>query len=395
MAPTPDEPAQWRELVVGVLADPERLSLVFQPIVGLADARVVGYEALSRFDGPPGLTPDRWFAAADRLGVGADLEAVAVRKALDVRADLPANCFLTVNVSPHLVTEPALRDLLLGSGSLAPLVIELTEHRDVDDPAPLVRLRDEVADRGGLLALDDAGSGWSGLQQITRLRPHLIKLDRALVQDADTDEVRLALAEVLGEFAGRIDAWLLAEGVETWGELEAFLRLGVPLAQGYLLGRPAPGWTQLDPAAAARLRAAGSRVRLRENVASLVEEVWLDGVDGPRTDQVGVRLDAWGRPDRLLLPSRRSARSRAVAPAQTGARTRGALDEDRATHRLAPVTLRVPPSASVHEVARRLVTRGEPERFDPVVCVDETGRPLGVVRVERILLRLAELQPPG
>jgi EAL domain-containing protein (putative c-di-GMP-specific phosphodiesterase class I) len=62
------------------------------------------------------------------------------------------------------------------------------------------------------------------------------------VAGADTDEVELALAPLLGEFGGRIDAWLLAEGVETWGEVEAFVRLCVPLAQGWLLGRPAPPW---------------------------------------------------------------------------------------------------------------------------------------------------------
>ena len=64
-----------------------------------------------------------------------------------------------------------------------------------------------------------------------------MKLDRALVSDADTDPVRVALAEMLGEFAGRIDAWLLAEGIETLAELAAFAQLGVPLAQGWLLGR--------------------------------------------------------------------------------------------------------------------------------------------------------------
>ena len=73
----------------------------------------------------------------------------------------------------------------------------------------------------------------------------MVKLDRALVSDADTDPVRVALAEMLGEFAGRIDAWLLAEGIETPAELAAFAQLGVPLAQGWLLGRPAPGFAPL------------------------------------------------------------------------------------------------------------------------------------------------------
>lgn len=72
-----------------------------------------------------------------------------MERCLALRADLPPDCFLTVNVSPHLVTDPRISDLLLGAGSLAPLVLELTEHQGVADLTPLVRLRDEIADRGG------------------------------------------------------------------------------------------------------------------------------------------------------------------------------------------------------------------------------------------------------
>jgi EAL domain-containing protein (putative c-di-GMP-specific phosphodiesterase class I) len=370
--PDPGAEPDWATLVPAVLAEPERVQLVFQPIVGLAEAVVVGYEALSRFAGPPGLTPDRWFAAADRLGLGAELEAVVVARCLALRHSLPADCFLTVNVSPHLLTRPVLADLLLAAGDLHPLVLELTEHQEAADVRPLVDLRDRLADRGALLALDDAGSGYSGLQQMTQLRPHLIKLDRALVADADRDEVKLALAELLGEFAGRIDAWLLAEGVETWGELDAFLRLGVPLGQGYLLGRPAPPWARLDEATAARLRVGASRARLTENVASLIEPA-AAADQPPAAGQVGLRLDGHGRPIAVLVPQRRA-------------------DDPAGTHRTAPVTLRVPASAEVTEVARRLVARPEHCRFDPVVCVDERGRAVGVIRLERILLRLAELK---
>ena len=72
----------WPVLVAEVLADPSLLTLVSQPIVDVAGAVVAGYELLSRFAGPRHLTPDLWFAAADRLGVGAELEAVVVARAL-------------------------------------------------------------------------------------------------------------------------------------------------------------------------------------------------------------------------------------------------------------------------------------------------------------------------
>ncbi len=371
-APAPPTPAEWPALVNDALRNPQRLHLVFQPIVSLAEAVIVGYEALARFDGPPGVGPDQWFAAADALGRGAELEAEVVRRCLDLRTSLPPNCFLTVNVSPHLLTEPLMSDLLLSAGDLSPLVLELTEHQAVKDLAPLVRLRDQLATEGALLALDDAGSGYSGLHQMAVLRPHLVKLDRALVADADRDELKLALAELLGEFSGRLDAWLLAEGIETWGELDAFLRLRVPLGQGYLLGRPAPPWAELAPEVAQRLRTNRARAELTEHIASLIETVPVHEADGHRPGGISVQVDERGRPSALVLPDPHGRHP--------------------AAYRIAPVSLRVAPSADVIEVAQRLVGRPEHCRFDPVVCIDPEGRAMGIVRLERILLRLAELK---
>lgn len=372
---TADEALDWPALLDGVLADPGRLQLVVQPVVDVARAVVAGYEVLSRFDGPRDLTPDLWFAAADRLGLGARFEALVVERALAMRADLPENCFLTVNVSPHLLGEPELADLLLAAGDLSPLVVELTEHTAVADLTPVVDLCDRLSERGALVALDDAGSGYSGLQQLTTVRPQLVKLDRALVAGIHQDEAKLALAEMLGELAGRLDAWLLAEGVETWEEMDAFLRLGVPLAQGYLLARPAPAFEPLDPVVAARLREAVARVSLVEDVASLVEAVRCeDPVSGESLvldpGELGLRLDGYAHPAALLLPERHGRRS---------------------GHRAAPVSLRVRPSQGVVDLARRLVARPEATRFDPVVVVDDIGRVVGVVRAERVVARLVAL----
>ena len=365
--------SEWDARLASVFADPSLLRLVFQPIVDLQGGAVAGYETLARFSTPDGrpseATPDKWFAAADAVGRGAELEAVVVRQALAHLPTLPPNCFLTVNVSPHLLTQPELAEPLLAVDDLAPLVLELTEHQAVGDLRPLIDLRDRLRAKGALLALDDAGSGYSGLQQMTQFRPQLIKLDRALVAGVDGDEVKLALVEMLGEFGGRIDAWLLAEGIETWGELQAFLRLRVPLGQGWLLGRPGPPWVQLDPAVRDRLRRQAAQALLTEHVAGLAEPVVVveDGVapDGA----MGVEVDEFGHPRWLLVPHRR--------------------DDDPPGHRRAPVSLRVPASAGLSEVAQRVAARPEATRFDPVVCVDAYGAALGIVRVERLLVQLA------
>lgn len=346
-----------------LLADPDDLTLVFQPIVDLAGATVAGYEALSRFPGTAG--PDVWFAAAAEAGVAAELEALAIVKALGTMPSLPPNTFLTVNVSPHLLGTAPVQDALACRPDLQRVVVELTEHTPVSDLTELRRQTDALRDRGALIALDDAGSGYSGLQQMAALRPQIVKLDRALVADADADPVRIALAEMVGEFAGRIDAWLLAEGLETPAELAAFARLGVPLGQGWLLGRPAADFAPLAPEAADLVRGQVARARLTDSVASLLRPVRQvditeegatdDGRDLPPTVEVG----PLGEPLGLVL-----------ADPRTGEVYR------------APVSMRVQPSADVTQTLQRALTRPAVTRFDPVLCTDPTGHVLGLIRIE-------------
>ncbi|MGY5882346.1 EAL domain-containing protein [Modestobacter lacusdianchii] len=341
-----------------LLSGADDLTIVFQPIVDLASASVAGYEALARFPGTA--TPDVWFAAAHEAGLGAELEGLALRKALASLPDLPPNTFLTVNVSPHLLGSAPVAAALAEPATLRRVVVELTEHMPTPD---LTRLRAQTAalrGRGALIAIDDAGSGYAGLQQLAEVRPQLVKLDRALVSGADTDPVKTALAEMVGAFASRIDAWLLAEGIETPGELAAFARLGVPLAQGWLLGRPAPHFAPLSAEAAQLVRTQVARAQLSESVASLLRPLRQHGAgDDDGAPPPYVVLDDAEVPVELVL-----------ADPRTGAAYR------------APVSLRVPPSAGVTETLQRALTRPPVHRFDPVLCTDRTGTVVGLLRVE-------------
>jgi EAL domain-containing protein (putative c-di-GMP-specific phosphodiesterase class I) len=341
-----------------LLADPEDLTVVFQPIVDLATAGIAGYEALSRFPGTA--TPDVWFAAAAEAGLGAELEALAISRALSRLPDLPPNTFMTVNVSPHLLNTPPVAAVLAAMPTLRRVVIELTEHSPVDDLAALREHTAALRGRGALIAIDDAGSGWSGLQQLAELRPQLVKLDRALVSGADSDPVKVALAEMVGAFTSRIDAWLLAEGVETTGELAAFARLGVPLVQGWLLGRPAEGFAPLAPGVVDMVRGQVARAQLAESVASLLRPV--------RQHEQGDEDAA--PPPYVVLDRTDMASGLVLSDPRTGQ-----------TYR-APVTLRVPPSAGVTETLQRALTRAPVHRFDPVLCTARNGDVLGLLRVE-------------
>ncbi|RBY87472.1 EAL domain-containing protein [Blastococcus sp. TF02A-26] len=349
-----------------LLADPGDLTMVFQPIVDLAAARVVGYEALARFPGTA--SPEVWFAAAHETGVGPELEALALHKALAARSDLPPDTFLTVNVSPHLLGSAPVQAALRSVADLRRVVVELTEHAVVDDVPALLREVDVLRARGALIALDDAGTGYSGLQMLTTVRPQLVKLDRALVSDLDSDPARLALAEMVGDFAGRIDAWLLAEGVETAAELAALSRLGTPLAQGWLLGRPAPEFRPLAPDVVRMIRACAARARITDSVAGLVRPVRRAAAGEP----------VMGIPPLVLVgPDEEPLALRLADPRTAEAYT-------------APVSLRVPPDADVRQTLQRALTRPPAQRFDPVVCTDATGAVVGLLRVDDLATAVAD-----
>ena len=225
------------ERIAAVLAA-DTLTILHQPIHDLRSGRPVGVECLARFADAKERGPDCWFNEAAAVGLGQDLELLAVRCALQTLPYVPAGCYVAVNVSPETVISGALRSLV-GAVSRDRLVIEVTEHDAVSDygalAAELLWLRDHAR-----IAIDDVGSGYAGLRHIVDLRPDILKLDMSLTRQIDTDPARRALAHALVSFAREIGCTLVAEGIETEAERAVLARLDVPLAQGYLFSRPMP-----------------------------------------------------------------------------------------------------------------------------------------------------------
>ena len=210
------------------------LHAVFQPIVHLETGAVVGFEGLSRFR--DGTRPDVAFAAAERAGIGGELEAAAVSTLLAAARDLPEGCWVSLNLSAASFVELDL-NRLLGDAD-RPVVLEITEHEHVTDYAELRRYiagSDHVE-----IAVDDAGAGYASLRHIFELRPDYVKLDRAWVDHIDGDPVRRALVQGIVGFADAFGAVVVGEGIERPVEAETLLQLGVHFGQGYALGYPLP-----------------------------------------------------------------------------------------------------------------------------------------------------------
>lgn len=207
---------------------------VFQPIRDLATSQIVGYEALSRFDGRLG-TQELFLqaAACHRLR---DLEIATLRAAILAAPGLPDDAWLSVNSSAEFLASANTLENIL-RGVRRPVVIELSEHEIVENYGP-IRTAIERLGPGRSLAVDDAGAGFASLRHILESRPAYVKLDIGLVHGVDIDLTRRALVAGFVHFANEAGFSLIAEGIESAAELKTLAGLGVELGQGFLLGQP-------------------------------------------------------------------------------------------------------------------------------------------------------------
>ena len=234
----PDTPAPHAELD-RILGPPALLRSVHQPIVELDSGRTVGFEALVR--GPDGSAlggaPElfRAAAASDRV---IDLDwAARVAATEGVPADVP----LFVNVEPEVLGSRPPAHL---AGEVEAAVrrhrgfVEITERSIIRDPAMVFAAANRIRSSGWGLALDDVGLDAGSLALMPLLRPDVIKLDMALVQEPLDAEQARVLGAVHAQ-ARRTGAVIVAEGVETAVHEQRARSIGADLVQGYRYGRPA------------------------------------------------------------------------------------------------------------------------------------------------------------
>jgi PAS domain S-box-containing protein len=218
--------------------------VALQPIVNVYSGRLVGAEALARFH--DGRGPDRWFAEARMTGQSLELERATLFAALETMDQLPEHCYLSVNASPELSTDPEFRHRLLdGSTDLERLVVEITEHVAIDGYDDIRNALLPLRERGLRLAVDDTGAGYASFSHVLQLRPDIIKVDRSLIASLADDPARRSLVTAMVILALDLNSTVIAEGVETLAELDVLATLAVDHAQGYFLARPTtdpPRW---------------------------------------------------------------------------------------------------------------------------------------------------------
>ena len=224
---------------VTAMLDAAAFTAVYQPIFHLAEQKIIGFEALTRFWLRPIRSPDIWFAEAAAVGLSEQLEMAAIAKAFTSLQQIPAPLYLSINVSPQNILSGAIHRAL-SQVPLHRIVLEVTEHVAIPDYTSFADRLAPLRDRGLRLAVDDAGAGYASFLHILKLNPDIIKLDIGLIRHIDTDHTRRALTAALVGFAQQTNAVIVAEGVETTAELQTLQQLRVNKAQGYLLGHPLP-----------------------------------------------------------------------------------------------------------------------------------------------------------
>ena len=223
----------------------EQIEMVFQPIMDLTTGKPHGFEALCR--GPKGTdleNPIRLFDVATKADLLFELDHLCRRQALIAGKNLDRQYKLFINTLPFSIRDPAFQGKylinLFEGTDLAPeqLVLEVTERLAIENYALFVDAMKYFADMRCLIAIDDMGAGYSGLEKIVHLRPHYVKFDMYMVRDIDTSFVKQQMLHAFKVMSDKIDAKLIAEGIETKEELETVREIGVEYVQGYLLAKP-------------------------------------------------------------------------------------------------------------------------------------------------------------
>lgn len=241
---TQEEKKQYYELKKNLVN--KDIKAVFQPIVSLDDGKIFGYEALSR--GPQGSLlekPDALFSAAEKFDKVWELEFLCRSKAFAKARELPADKMLFINVAPQIIN-----DIRFQKGvtmemlshyhiDASNIIFEITEKNSIDDYRSFRRVLDHYSSQGYKIAIDDVGSGYSGLKMLAETRPHYIKIDMDLVRNIDKDAIKQGLMKAFYEFSVLANMKIIAEGIETIDELNTIINIGIPYGQGYLLQRPA------------------------------------------------------------------------------------------------------------------------------------------------------------
>jgi EAL domain-containing protein (putative c-di-GMP-specific phosphodiesterase class I) len=226
----------------------DRVVTAYQSILRMREGTIMGFEALSR--GPRGSgfdSADALFGAAKAHGLEIELDRLCRRRALLSSGRIPSSSKIFVNTLPPTLRDPQFRGKalidFLDRAQVPPhrIVIEITENLVIENYALFRDTMTDFTHLGMSFAVDDVGSGYSGLELIAKLRPNYLKIDKNLVRDVNANVVNRAMVNAIITLGHKIGAEVIAEGIENEEEAQVLRALKVDFGQGYHLARPDAG----------------------------------------------------------------------------------------------------------------------------------------------------------
>ncbi|MBZ9855103.1 bifunctional diguanylate cyclase/phosphodiesterase [Mesorhizobium sp. CA13] len=238
---------QWVESELHIAFERGDFDLHYQPQLDLPSGRIVGYEALIRWNHPErGMIPPLEFIQiAEETGMINPIGEWVLRKACSDARHLPDDCFVAVNISPvQFMTKDFIglvRDTMRTTGiKPSRLELEVTETAMMQDRDRAAAILKELADMGISVAVDDFGTGYSNLSYLIDFSFGKLKIDRSFVSRIDTDSSSGAVVSTIVGLSRALGVSIIAEGVETEDQATLLRAAGCEVVQGYLFGRPAP-----------------------------------------------------------------------------------------------------------------------------------------------------------
>ncbi|AWI89821.1 bifunctional diguanylate cyclase/phosphodiesterase [Methylobacterium sp. DM1] len=227
-------------------------ALHYQPVLRLAEGRIVGFEALMRWPHPTRgmVAPDEFIPLAEESGLIVPLGSWALHEACSEAASWPGEFTVAVNVSAVQFQRPGLEQSVLSAleaSGLAPhrLVLEITESVLVQDAEAVIACLHRLRHLGVRIALDDFGTGYSSLSYLRRFQFDKIKIDRTFIREIGDPGAAAIVRAVVG-IATQLGATVTAEGVETTEQLEQVRLEGCMEVQGFLVSRPLPADSAIE-----------------------------------------------------------------------------------------------------------------------------------------------------
>lgn len=388
-----------------------KLSALFQPIVDMRNAAIVGYEGLIR--GPsnsPLHSPLALFQAAREQGRYVEAEFSSRATVLNTFASIGIQGKVFLNVSPDILLMEGWRSgetlRCIRESGLDPsrIVIELTENSPALDFRILREATQHYREMGFQIAMDDLGEGFSSLRMWSEIRPDYVKIDKHFIQNINLDRVKLQFVRSIQEIACNAGCKVIAEGIETHAELVVVRDLGVDYGQGYFFAHPqAIPETRLAPTISETLVGLsglatthpGEAAQRHATVANLVK--YVAPVDPETTNEVVFEMmeedtalnsipvvGADGMPIGLI--SRYSIIDRFAR--RYGKELFG---KRSCTMMMEPLPLIVERTVSLHEISSRILAM-EPYHLTLGFIVTATGKYIGMGSGHDLLREITQMQ---